>query len=216
MLARLDRLLATASSLVTVVPVLAGSAVVSALLTWAAYATERLSPYAPFSWALAGTMGLLISALILLVLAKTRKIATEATIQRKFFEGGQRINPLNKQFNGERIAISDLVSPIGNAVVGKTFVECELIGPANIGLIATAPGRGEMSSCELIDAAGMVVRNNVHLPTLIMFKDCTLLRCKFYSIMFMVNDSMAQKMSQDMPNMVWVTHFPSLLSTQSE
>jgi hypothetical protein len=60
------------------------------------------------------------------------------------------INPMEEQFNRRRIAISDLINPLTKAAEGKTFVDCELYGPAVIVFINSTLVDVTFRGCDIV------------------------------------------------------------------
>ena len=201
----MNSLLGVASNVLTVWPVIAGGVIVTSLFAWAAQATDRFAPYSPYSWICGGLIGLLILSILLLCIAKANESFINAGIRRKHSQNGDRLNPLSTQFDSQRVFISDLVSPADHKVSGKTFIDCELIGPANIGFFASKPGGTSIAHCGFINCVGAVVTNNVFVPAAIGFEDCTFLRCKFVSLLLLVPESSADKFVKDLGNLQWIT-----------
>jgi hypothetical protein len=108
---------------------LVGASVVSLITGWAAAATDLLKPYAPLSWVVAALIGASTFCLISFLIIRCRTIFIDGSIRRRFYEPGDKINPLDKTFEKRRIYISDIIPPVGFKVAGKTFIDCELIGP---------------------------------------------------------------------------------------
>jgi len=56
----------------------------------------------------------------------------ETSIRRMFYQSKDRIDPMQSVFERKRILITDLLPPIGRSIVGKSFTDCEIVGPANV------------------------------------------------------------------------------------
>jgi hypothetical protein len=112
----------------------AGAVVSSGIAGWASHATESLKLYQPLSWVAAALLGGLIWMLAYAAWSRARLWVINGTINQNFYKSDDRINPMEITFREKRINIADLASPIEPFVKGKTFIDCELIGPANIAL----------------------------------------------------------------------------------
>jgi hypothetical protein len=148
---------------------------------WAAAVTNFLQQYSPISWVAAGFFGVLIAVLILYMLASVRDFLITSTIKRRFYESNDRINPLQSVFQDQRIQIADLMPPFGVEIEGKTFIRCELVGPANVVLMG-----GRMANCSgaLVDA--VCAPERIQILNAIAFKDCTIESCKLFRFTFIV------------------------------
>lgn len=103
-----------------------------ALPAWAAHASEIFKEYAPFSWVVAGFCGALLWVIVAFIYAWGSRIRVRAVYDAKLLEKGSIINPLEMIFERKRISLDDFVLPSWTFIDGKTFVDCDLIGPANM------------------------------------------------------------------------------------
>lgn len=171
---------------------------------WATATTAMFQQYAPLSWVAAGFIGILITALISCLIMWFRGLQIRLSIERRFYEGGDRINPLDVVFQNRRILISDLLPPIGFDVTGKTFINCEIIGPANIVL----SGHGSMSGCggAMVDA--VLARENALIQNGTQFLNCNFQNCNLFKITFIIPEGGYEKfLAGGMNN--WITPLPS-------
>jgi hypothetical protein len=97
---------------------------------WGAWAADILSQYSPLSWIVAGLLGALFWAVVRLIWNWGYRIKIRAQYDAKFIEHGGNYNPLDLTFEKKRIYLNDFVLPSSPLIQGKTFIECEIIGPA--------------------------------------------------------------------------------------
>lgn len=90
------------------------------------------SAYAPLSWVVIGFCGILLYALAVFLLGMGRTWQVRAKYDAKFMQETGGVDPLSKVFEGKRIYLNDFILPSNPLVDGKTFVDCEIVGPANI------------------------------------------------------------------------------------
>ena len=102
------------------------------LPAWAVYAMDIFSQYSPLSWVLAGFLGLFLWVTARLLWVWGSKTIIKLKYDARMIESGDPINPLDLTFEGKRIYIDDLVLPSHPIIIGKTFVNCDLVGPAVI------------------------------------------------------------------------------------
>jgi hypothetical protein len=174
-----------------------------ALVGWATWVAGLFQQYAPASWVIAGILGALVGALIMLVAAFARERIQMVKFRNWVFSAHQ-INPLDAMFNSRRIRLVDLAPPIGPFITGKTFIDCEIIGPANI----------MFSSChfqqcggEVVD--GIVIKAPFQPSNGFGFKNCTFTRCKFYLLTFMITEADFQFFYENHGGLNWITERPN-------
>lgn len=90
------------------------------------------SEYAPLSWVVAGVVGVLIYACIVFVYGAGQQRAVRSRYDARFMRQSGGVDPLSKVVEGKRIYLSDFILPSNPYVNGKNFVDCEIVGPANI------------------------------------------------------------------------------------
>jgi hypothetical protein len=149
-LSKFDRWLGRLSGLATFWPAL--PAAVSGLVTAELSASVAwVSQFGAFGWwcaFVAGSLAGLASAALYAVF-KQRVALTRA--MTKWSMQVDNINPLDNQFTKKRIKISDLEHPATRRIAGKQFIDCQLIGPANIAFLnhTSISGVGFIN-CDLI------------------------------------------------------------------
>lgn len=142
-------------------------------MSFLAAITEWTRAYGPFGIA---AIGVFFALLIWFVAVWARKALAAAAVyraERAAIDGWKTnidsINPLATDFHTQRIRIIDLVHPITKRVANKRFVECELVGPANILFEANM----ELSGVAFANCDTVVVRNAeaVHLYNVYAFNN---------------------------------------------
>lgn len=111
---------------------LAGLVASFALPAWATRAAGAFSEAAPLSWVIAGTLGLVTSASILATYAWARSKLVRTRYDAKLLAQGGEIDPLAKTFERKRIFLNEFVLPSKPIIEHKTFIDCEIIGPATV------------------------------------------------------------------------------------
>jgi hypothetical protein len=179
---------------------------VGGLTAWAAAAANVLSAYAPLSWVVAGIGGALAAALVAALLAFARVKWAQATSVNKWKETVSSVNPLEDTFRNQRIRLADLASPIDRTIRDKTFVDCELIGPANIVALSTRQHGLTManvafSNCDFVE----IKRQNVFIYNAIKLQDCTLLRGTVHQVTVFAFPITANAIRASIPKLQWLT-----------
>ncbi|MEP5092166.1 MAG: hypothetical protein ABJR23_22310, partial [Paracoccaceae bacterium] len=103
-----------------------------ALPAWATKATGVFSQYAPLSWVVAGFAGILCYAIAVFIYGTGQQRSVRSRYDSKFMQETGGVDPLARVFEGKRIYLHDFVLPSQPQVIGKTFVDCEIVGPANM------------------------------------------------------------------------------------
>ena len=103
-----------------------------AVPAWAVRASQVSSAYAPLLWARAGFFGVFAWALIRLIWHYTTVSKVRAQWDLRMLERGSLVNRLDLTFERMRIMLNDFARPSWTMIDGKTFIDCDLIGPANI------------------------------------------------------------------------------------
>jgi hypothetical protein len=187
------------------VALLLGWAMSFVLPAWATWAMSALQAWAPLSWVAAGFLGAIIAAIGYAIFARARLWFVNAWVMDAFYREPDRINPLDDIFRNRRINIADLISPIEPTIRGKTFIDCELLGPANVALAATRPGGGSMNGVSFFNCDACKVKDGASTSNGVMFEDCTFLRGKVFRITFFIPESGYEHIKNSMPGIVWLT-----------
>lgn len=90
------------------------------------------SEYAPLSWVVAGFVGLLVYAIAVFIYGTGQQRSVRSRYDAKFMQETGGVDPLTRVFEGKRIYLNGFVLPSQPQVIGKTFVDCEIVGPANM------------------------------------------------------------------------------------
>jgi hypothetical protein len=176
-----------------------------ALPAWAVRAAEIAQEYAPFSWVLAGFAGVVIAAICYFLLAIGYRIRIRAKYDEKLLGSSGPINPLDRTFEGRRIFLNDFVLPSHPLVEGKTFIDCEIIGPADIFF---EWGNNASSNRDPRLDAVLLNRRNVFTNGYI-FRGCIFRGCSFQRITFFILPQGYQYYETN-PLLNWISITPAL------
>jgi hypothetical protein len=154
-----------------------------ALPFWAARASGVFSKYAPLSWVACGFGGLLIYAIAVALMGLGRCYSVRSKYDARFMQETGGIDPLAKVFEGKRIYLNDLVLPSNTRVMEKTFVGCEIVGPANIYLERNNNiNRNNSGNIDAVVLSGLRQFSNG-----ITFADCVFKDCSFHRVTVFMN-----------------------------
>lgn len=95
-----------------------------------------IDQFGAFGWWSAGLLGFLVAALGLALAGIGREKWAIARATRKWAGQVDDINPLDTEFHKKRIRLVDLAHPITFKIKGKRFIDCQLVGPANLVLLS--------------------------------------------------------------------------------
>ena len=171
---------------------------------WGAWGASLFSAYAPFSWVLAGIFGGLLWAVIRLIWNWGYKIKVLAQYDAKFIEHGGQFNPLDLTFEKQRIYLNDFALPSNPFIQGKTFIGCEIIGPAIVYFKASNlanPIRPPKLDAVWLNPTA-VMQNHFTFDNCI-FRDCSFQRITLFAS---IENYSAWK---DNPNVNWISIPPS-------
>lgn len=118
-------------TIAAVIKLIVPISITSAVMGWATWFTGLFQPYAPASWIFAAIAGGLMALVGMALYAYARERLQRVRF-RAIVMNTTNVNPLEALFTLKRIKLVDLAPPIGGIVEGKTFVKCDLIGPANL------------------------------------------------------------------------------------
>lgn len=103
-----------------------------ALPAWATWVTGVFSEYAPLTWVIAGFVGFFAYSMIVFIHGAGRSRSVRSRYDASFLRETGGVDPLAKVFEDKRIFLNDFVLPSHAFVEDRTFVNCEIVGPANM------------------------------------------------------------------------------------
>ncbi|MEO8722228.1 MAG: hypothetical protein ABI395_01720 [Sphingobium sp.] len=174
-----------------------------ALPAWAVRASKVFEQYAPLSWVVAGFMGMAAGAIIYCIAAWGRGRWVKARYDARMLAQGGAIDPLEKTFERKRIYLNEFCLASHPFVENKTFIDCEIIGPANI-ILQSGNNIGD-PRYPMSDAV-LMARDAAPFNGYI-FRDCTFRGCNFSRITFLVPFS-EYYMFKTFGYTKWITDYP--------
>ena len=161
---------------------LQGTGIVSsfALPAWATHAANLFEEYQPLSWVVAGFIGLFLALFLYWGFQAARRIGVRTRFDEKFVEQKAGVNPLNRTFENQRIFLNTFCLPSHPIIRGKTFIDCEIIGPAN--LFMTKGNNINQTRAPIIDAVYLEPQKNFYNGFLL--EDCLFVGCSFQRTTF--------------------------------
>lgn len=153
-----------------------------ALPAWSVHAAHIFAQYQPFSWVAAGFCGVLVAAIIFAVFAAARAKIVRTQYDRNLYNKSGFIDPMANTFENKRIFLSDFILPSDPFIGRKTFINCEIVGPANLFLRGNYQVHEQM--LPLVDA--VILNGDKDFFNGITVEDCTFRGCSFKRITLMM------------------------------
>lgn len=178
-----------------------------ALPAWAVRAMEMFSEYAPLSWVVAGFAGVAFAVIFFWLWQVAFILRVRAKFNVRLLEHPDPINPLDKTFEGKRIFLNDFVLPSHQLVEGKTFIDCDIIGPTNLYL---ASGN-QASAIRLPQIDAVYLDPEIMFNNGVAFRDCVFRNCSFQRITMFIGDPDYGTMS-DNPVLHWISLNPDSMN----
>lgn len=185
-----------------------------ALPAWAVHATELMGRYQPLSWVAAGFLGMLLSAAVAWIVAQARMMFVSARIRASFYREHDKPNPLDKVFTAQRIRVGDLIPPLMGAVEGRSFIDCDLVGPCIVFLSETGPGALTLKGTEFHGCDAVIIADDATPQNATIFLDCTFSGCRFYSATLLFKLRSVAYVNSIINNLHWVSPTPTALAAE--
>lgn len=153
-----------------------------ALPAWAVRVTGIMAEWAPASWVAAGFAGMAIAVPLFALFAWAKGRLVRARYDARLLAQGGEIDPLAKTFERKRIFLNEFVLPSLPYVEGKTFIDCEIVGPANLILRS-----GNSVTAQKLPYCDGYVLSDFNLPNNgYVFDNCVFRGCSFNRVSLML------------------------------
>lgn len=104
-------------------------AIVSAYL---ASTVDWINDYGAWGWFMSGLVAFLLASVSFSLIARTRLWRVEARSRARVLGDSSPFDPMARVYENKRLFLRDL-APLGRRlVIGKTFINCEIIGPGAV------------------------------------------------------------------------------------
>lgn len=154
---------------------------------WAAWATDTLKTYGPFSYVISGIFGAALVALIFATFGWFRYANSRASYLNRITTPPSAIDPFQSVFSQKRIDPKFLAEPITRLVSNKTLVNCELIGPGAIVFSGCHfQGKNKVGNCDFVQFEQGLTANEFQNP--IIFQGCTFRDCSMFHLILLIHD----------------------------
>jgi len=201
--------LSNASNSISIWQFISGTVLVAgfSLSAWAGYASIWLDSYGPIAWLICGLIGSLNIAFALYIVSVARTKWICATLQKQFHAEHDRINPQDVHFLNRRISLGDLLPPGNVSVSGKTFENCDIVGPLNIFPIATTIMKCKYVTCDYVAIKPITDEKPLNATV---FENCRFINCRIFFVSFLVLEENYEYFDS-MGGCHWITRAPAQL-----
>ena len=111
-------------------------------------------------------------------------------------------------FQNETLIIPDLVRADDPIIRNKTFINCDIIGPAVIEFTRTHPTAYAMVGCLFHDTDAVLYRLGAESQTGIAFQDCRFVDCRFYKTLLLFPTDAYEGANIGIEGLNWITDPP--------
>lgn len=154
-----------------------------------------LGQYGPIAWIGTGLLFVVIVSLTYALsrwlLAKARLAKAETRYRDALASVPRSVNPLLSSFEKERFKVSDFYSPFAIVNEGKSFTDCEIIGPGCIAILSHC----NLWSPHLI-GCDVVAVTKAHVKTAAGFTKSTFKDCRFINVTLMVPMDLSKEIAK--------------------
>jgi hypothetical protein len=157
-------------------------ALAAGMFAWGVSASGIFDRYAPFSWIFAAFVGAGLAALICHAGVAAYRQFIRSRYDAKLVAKGGALDPLARTYERKRIYLNEFALPSKPLIEGRTFIECEIIGPANVVLVSgNTVTDQQLPVCDaFLIAAGSEPTNGYA------FRNCIFRNCAFVRVTLMV------------------------------
>jgi hypothetical protein len=142
---------------------------------------DMFQQYAPLSWVLSGFAGLLFALITYAIFAWANAKLIRSRYNRDLYEKTGFVDPMANTFEDRRIFLGEFCLPSDPYFAGKTFVNCEIIGPAVLFLrFNNSVYEHQLPNCDAIVLRGRSYHNVLTADR------CTFRGCSFKRITVLV------------------------------
>ena len=184
----------------------AGSSLLASFVlpAWATHATKILVQYSPLSWVVAGFGGALLWTLTRWIWLVGYRIRINAKYDQQFLAHAGDFNPLGTTFERKTIYLNDFVLPSHPWIENKAFIDCDIIGPANIYFNVG----NSMNPIRPPKFDAVWLHPTASFMNGFIFNNCFFRNCSFQRITMFASIENYYKW-KDSPNISWISIAPS-------
>lgn len=157
-------------------------AVVSAVL---ASGVGLINQFGAWGWFTAGLVAFFLSSVAFALIARTKLWRFEAKRTALLAGDGSPFDPMASVYEGKRLYLRDLAPAGRNLVVGRTFINCEIIGPGTI-IVGTRTSDSKpwpaITNTGMIDSDCIQIFPDAKSALAVNFLDCAFHDTRFFHL----------------------------------
>jgi hypothetical protein len=176
--------------------------IMAVVIGFLASGVHWVNQFGHFGWAVAALGAFFVSSAALALLAKAKMWRTMAKDRTRLSSDSSPFDPMDDIFQNKRIKITDLVNPYDQVVMNKKFINCELIGPANIFIVFT---NAKFANNNFDKSDAVEIRDNALPMNAIAFGNCDFEKCRFFKVTMLFQTSSRKFADTIISNMNWLT-----------
>lgn len=160
-----------------------------------------MSRYGAFGWFVSGLVAFLLASVAFALTARTKLWRLDAKSRARILGDSSLFDPMARVYDGKRLYLRDLAPAGRKQVVGKTFVNCEIIGPgtAVVGLRSSESRPFPvMKDSRTFDVDCIEIDPSSRSELAISFVDCDFDTCRFYHMTLLFH-------SRENETLNWIT-----------
>ncbi len=178
-----------------------------AFTAWLASGVQWVNQFGWFGWWIAGLLGVLLALYIAIGIAWLRNAWIKGRLMQKWGQTVEAINPLDQEFTRKRVNPEDIANPISKRLIKKRFIDCEVMGPANI-IFSVA---NNINECNFYNCDIIVAKKNAHIINVLVFEGSSVIDCDFWNCTIYIEKIMAHTFSGIMnKDFVTLTGYPEI------
>ena len=180
------------------------SGAVSGSMAWLSTYVDAVNQFGAFGWASVGLTTFVTTSVGLAAVGTWREKLANAKAAREWNLRTDAINPLRRSFDSERIRISDLAHPLSKRIEGKSFNDCQLVGPANIILI----GSGTFDGVSMLNCDVVIIKDSTSIFNVTVLENCHMMGGEILNSTFFMNKGTFDMIKDKIPGISSITYDP--------
>lgn len=165
-----------------------GVALSGSIMAAIALVSDWLRAYGPAAWVAAFALGVLIASEIYRIIAMGRDALANSRLRTMLASTPPlTVNPLRSTFDSERVRVSDFYSPYHVMHKGKSFKDCEIVGPGAMVVLDHC----SLNNCGFVECDLVSVKKAM-LKTAAGFQATAFNDCRFYNVTIFIPESLAK------------------------
>ena len=170
-----------------------------AMTTWVAQTIDWLNAYGPITWWAAFLLGVLITVWILNGWTAFRLRNARLAFVKQQETRSDIVNPLEDTFQRRRVNINELRSVDDWVIENKTFIRCEIVGPATVYFDNATLNANGFRNCIFV-----LARIGARIPSAIIMRRVTIQDSTLYAMTVIVPENQKDSFEQGTARIEWI------------